>query len=84
MDQIVLILANPIVSLIGYVVSIVSGIIAIAQYKGKSKVEEKASKLEAEILILRKEIDNHNQVKQGDKSQYFQENSGPVNIDNRG
>lgn len=84
MDSIVSFLSNPIVGLIGYLLSLVAAIIAIFQYFGKSKAEEEARKLRIEITNLQTNTKNENKVYQGNKSQYFQENSGPVNIDNRG
>lgn len=77
-------LSNPVVGLIGYLLSLVAAIIAIVQYLGKSKAEEEARNLRIEITNLQTNTKNENKVNQGDKSQYFQENSGPVNIDNRG
>ncbi|WP_122490698.1 hypothetical protein [Pseudomonas viridiflava] len=83
-------LANPIVSSIGYVLTVVSGIIAIAQTVGKSKAKEEASQLHGIISNVTEEnnklklqIESIN-VTQGEKSQFFQGNSGAVNIDNRG
>lgn len=77
-------LSNPVVGLIGYLLSLVAAIIAIFQYLGKSKAEEDARNLRIEITNLQTNTKNENKVNQGDKSQYLQENSGPVNIDNRG
>jgi hypothetical protein len=84
MDLITSFLSNPLVGLIGYVLSLVAAIIAIFQYFGKTKAEEEARNLRIEITNLNSNKKNENKVNQGDKSQYFQENSGPVNIDNRG
>ncbi|WP_036233629.1 hypothetical protein [Marinobacterium litorale] len=77
-------LSNPIVGIIGYLLSFVAAIIAIVQYLGRSKAEEKVKNLQIEVTNLQANTRNENKVSQGEKSQYFQENSGPVNIDNRG
>lgn len=90
MDVIKDFLANPAVGLIGYVLTVVSGLIAIAQTIRKNKAEEKISGLEVKLSVLSQEnIRLEQKIKemsivQGDKSQYFQQNSGPVMIDNRG
>ena len=84
MDLITSFLSNPIVGIIGYLLSLVAAIIAIVQYLGRSKAEEEARSLRIEITNLQANTKNENTVRQGEKSQYFQENSGPVNIDNRG
>lgn len=84
MDLISSFLTNPIVGIIGYLLSLVAAIIAIVQYLGRSKAEEEARSLRIEITNLQANIKNDNTISQGEKSQYFQENSGPVNIDNRG
>lgn len=84
MDQIANILSNPIVGLIGYLLSLVAAIIAIFQYFGKSKAKDEIKSLQIEITSLQTSLRNENNIHQGDKSQYFQENSGPVSIDNRG
>jgi len=83
-------LENPIVVLIGYVLTVVSGLIAVVQTIGKSKAEEKANNLEVRLskaiqenISLKQEVERIS-VSQGNKSQYFQQNSGPVTIDNRG
>lgn len=77
-------LSNPIVGIIGYLLSFLAAIIAIVQYLGRSKAEEKVKNLQIEVTNLQANTRNENKVSQGEKSQYFQENSGPVNIDNRG
>lgn len=84
MNLITLFLSNPIVGIIGYLLSFVAAIIAIVQYLGRSKAEQEAKSLLIEITNLQANTKNENTVRQGEKSQYFQENSGPVNIDNRG
>lgn len=84
MDLITSFLSNPIVGFIGYLLSLVAAIIAIAQYLGRTKAEDEARSLRIEITNLQANTKNENNVHQGEKSQYFQENSGPVNIDNRG
>lgn len=83
MDFITSFLSNPIVGIIGYLLSLIAAIIAIVQYCGRSKAEEEVRDLRIEITSLQSNINNKNKVHQGDKSQYFQENSGPVTIDNR-
>ncbi|MNG01597.1 hypothetical protein D3C84_845850 [compost metagenome] len=84
MDLITSFLSNPIVGLIGYLLSIIAAIIAISQYLGKSKAKDEARDLRIEITNLQSNTKNDNNINQGEKSQYFQENHGPVNIDNRG
>lgn len=84
MDLISSFISNPIVGIIGYLFSFVAAIIAIVQYFGRSKAEEEVKNLQIEITNLQANTRNENKVNQGEKSQYFQENSGPVNIDNRG
>lgn len=84
MDLISSFLSNPIVGIIGYLFSLVAAIIAIFQYLGRSKAEDEVKNLQIEITNLQTNTRNENRVNQGEKSQYFQENSGPVNIDNRG
>lgn len=83
MDPITEFLANPIVGLIGYVLSLIASIIAVSQFLGRKAAEERVRELTIEVENI-KMISNENRVTQGEKSQYFQENSGPVNIDNRG
>ncbi len=77
-------LSNSAVELIGYVFSLVAATIAIFQYFGKVKAEDEVRNLRIEIANLQLNTKNENKVNQGDKSQYFQENTGSVNIDNRG
>lgn len=77
-------LSDPMVGLVGYLLSFFAAIIAIYQFLGKSKFQKEAEELRLEIINLQQNIVNKNKVHQGDKSQYFQENSGSVNIDNRG
>lgn len=83
MDFITSLLSNPIAGIIGYLLSLVASIIAIFQYIGKSKAVTEANNLKIEIKNLQENTNNKNRVRQGDKSQYFQENFGPVTIDNR-
>jgi hypothetical protein len=82
-DLITEFLANPMVGLVGYVLSLIAAIIAVSQFMGKKTAEERVRKLTIEVKNIKK-TSNENEVTQGEKSQYFQENSGPVNIDNRG
>lgn len=84
MDLITSFLSNPIVGIIGYLLSFAASIIAIAQYLGRTKAEEEARSLRIKITNLQANTKNENTVHQGEKSQYFQDNRGPVNIDNRG
>ncbi|WP_139744047.1 hypothetical protein [Aeromonas media] len=90
MDLIKEFLANPAVGLVGYVLTVVSGLIAVSQTIGKNKAEDKANDLETKLSVLSQEnISLKQEIKeisivQGEKSQYFQQNSGPVVIDNRG
>ena len=83
MDLIIEFLANPIVGLVGYVLSLIAAIIAVSQFSGKKTAEERVRELTIEVENIRA-TSNENEITQGGKSQYFQENSGPVNIDNRG
>ena len=84
MDSIASFLSNPIVGLIGYLLSFIAATIAIYQYFGKSKAKEEVKSLRVEITNLQSNTKNQNNINQAEKLQYFQENSGPVNIDNRG
>lgn len=77
-------LSNPIVGIIGYLLSFLAAVIAIVQYLGRSKAEDKVKNLQIEVTNLQANTRNENKISQGEKSQYFQKNSGPVNIDNRG
>ncbi|NHB92131.1 hypothetical protein [Photorhabdus cinerea] len=78
-------LANPYVTAFGYLIGVVSGIIAIVQTFRVSKKEKEIQKLHIEINNkINSKTTNNNQVHQGERSQYFQDNNGPVNIDNRG
>ncbi|MBD2794472.1 hypothetical protein ID852_15775 [Xenorhabdus sp. 42] len=74
-------LANPYVVGFGYLIGIVSGIIAIVQTFRVSEREKEIRKLNIKI---NSSVSNNNQIYQGKRSQYFQDNNGPVNIDNRG
>lgn len=80
MNEISIFLANPIVSLIGYAISLVSGVIALKQASEKNKALGEVAKLKVQLS----NITNSNNVNQGNQSQYFKENSGSVHIDNRG
>ncbi|OEE77132.1 hypothetical protein A1OQ_05685 [Enterovibrio norvegicus FF-162] len=94
MEYLTTLLANPIVAAIGYVLSFVAAVIAILQALGKKNAQKLVQELKVEILTVKEENtnlkfsinrnENKNNVNQGDKSQYFQDNSGQVNIDNRG
>lgn len=84
MDSIVLFLADPIVSLVGYIFSLAASLVAVAQFFEKTKAKNEVRILKVEIANLQATVSNKNRVTQGNKSQYFQDNSGPVNIDNRG
>ncbi|SFV24937.1 hypothetical protein [Pseudidiomarina donghaiensis] len=84
MDLITSFMSNPIVGFIGYLLSFVAAIIAIVQYSARSEAEDEVRSLRIEITNLQANTKNENTVRQGEKSQYFQENNGPVNIDNRG
>ncbi|QOF91289.1 hypothetical protein [Pseudomonas lundensis] len=83
-------LADPVVSAVGYILTVVSGVIAIVQVSGKAKAEREIVELRSVISNvtneknkLKLDIESMN-VTQGEKSQFFQSNSGAVNIDNRG
>ena len=94
MEYLAILLANPIVGAIGYVLSFVAAVIAIFQALGKKSAQKLVQELKIEISTVKEENtnlklsinrnENKNSVNQGEKSQYFQDNSGPVNIDNRG
>jgi len=83
MSEIVSFLSNPIVGLIGYICSLVAAVIAIGQFLGKTKAQRQIRDLKIEITNLQSNTSNKNKIHQGEKSQYFQDNSGSVNIDNR-
>lgn len=77
-------LANPIVGLLGYVLSLLASIIAILQFLARRKIADERDGLEVEVAKLNQIISNSNDnITQGKKSQYFKDNSGAVNIDNR-
>ena len=78
MSTITIFLANPVVALTGYVLSLVAATIAIWQFIGKTHAIEELNQFKMEVA------NNSNNIQQGEKSQYFQENSGQVHIDNRG
>ncbi|MDJ0035346.1 hypothetical protein QM637_05790 [Pantoea allii] len=83
------ILSNEYVSAFGYVVGVISGCLAIYQSKQVKDKTGEIQRLETTINQLNAEIRNYqttnmNNVNQGERSQYFQDNSGAVNIDNRG
>lgn len=81
-------LANEYVSALGYIVGLISGCIAIYQTIQVTKKEREIQQLNVTIDELNSQVTNittnRNNVKQGERSQYFQDNNGPVNIDNRG
>lgn len=79
-DTISAFFADPVVSSVGYIISLIAGIIAIVQYFGKSKAEEKVKSLKIELIEIQRKTKNENTINQGEKSQYFQDNSGPVSI----
>jgi len=81
MDLINEFLANAIVGLVGYALSLIAAIIAVSQFLGKKEAQERVRELTIEVKNIET---TSNEITQGEKSQYFQENSGPVNIDNRG
>jgi len=82
------ILANEYISAFGYMVGVVSGVIAIYQTMQVSKKQNEIEQLNITINELNSQITtittNKNTISQGERSQYFQDNNGPVNIDNRG
>lgn len=82
MDTITSFLSNPLVSLIGYTLSLIASIVAIYQFFQKKKAVNKISELMVEIK--NHQTKNSNKISLGEKSQYFQDNSGPITIDNRG
>ncbi|MFC3914632.1 hypothetical protein ACFOSS_14345 [Pseudaeromonas sharmana] len=81
-------LSDPIVSAIGYFMTVVSGAIAIAQSIRSSNLTKEINNLKNEISVLQQvnadNIEIKEKVVQGEKSQYFKDNSGPISIDNRG
>lgn len=77
MELILAFIANPIVVLVNFVITILASIIAIIQFMGKSKAIKALNQLKIEV-------NDSNVVNMGDKSQNFENNSGPVKIDNRG
>lgn len=83
------ILANEYVIAFGYLVGVVSGCIAIYQTIQVTKKNTEIQQLKITVNELNTKITNNittnrNNVSQGERSQFFQENNGPVNIDNRG
>lgn len=101
MEELSAFLANPIVSAIGYILSVIAACIAIFEALAKRNALKLASDLNVKIGSIKeennsikeenynlklsiREYENNNNVTQGDRSQYFNENSGPVTIDNRG
>jgi hypothetical protein len=82
MEEIRAFLSNPVVGLIGYVFSLIAACIAIWQFRGKASALQELETLKMEITNM-SEVNNRNNIKQGKKSQYFQDNSGSVHIDNR-
>lgn len=93
MDSLTVFLSNPFVGAVGYILSFIAAVIAIYQFFAKSEAKEAASQLNIKVESLTEEnsllrlelnqIQNMNNVHQGDKSQYFQDNNGPVSIDMR-
>lgn len=94
MDELTTFLSNPIVGTIGYTLSLVAAIIAIYQAIAKQKALKTIENLNLQITTISQEnndlrlsinkTENNNEINQGEKSQYFQDNSGSVTIDNRG
>lgn len=89
MDFISSVLSNPILMLAGYLLSAVASIIAVHQFFSARKARNELAILNITLDTLRVEnlkLKNkiQSKVTQGDRSQFFQQNSGPVNIDNRG
>ena len=89
MTNIIQFLADPIVSLIGYALTVISSLIAIQQYFDKKEalnlnltLQNKISTLELENSSI-KQSNNKNTVTQGDHSQFINDNTGPISIDNR-
>ncbi len=81
-------LANEYVSAFGYIIGVISGCIAIYQTTQVTKKNNEIKQLNVTIKDLNSQIinitTNRNNINQGERSQYFQDNNGPVNIDNRG
>ncbi len=81
-------LTNEYVSAFGYIVGVVSGCIAIFQTMQVTKKSNEIQQLNVTISDLNSQITNittnRNNINQGECSQYFQDNNGSVNIDNRG
>tara|TARA_R110000850_G_scaffold241321_2_gene365892 strand:+ start:81 stop:383 length:303 start_codon:yes stop_codon:yes gene_type:complete len=94
MNELTTFLSNPVVGFIGYILSLIAAIIAIYQALAKGKALKAIKQLNLQITTIRQEnndlrlsinkTENNNEIIQGEKSQYFQDNSGSVNIDNRG
>ncbi|MFT7008780.1 MAG: cell division protein FtsL [Colwellia sp.] len=94
MDELTTFLSNPVVGVIGYTLSLIAAIIAIYQALAKGKALKAIEKLNLQVTTINEEnndlrlsinkTENNNEIIQGEKSQYFQDNSGSVNIDNRG
>lgn len=94
MDELTTFLSNPIVGTIGYTLSLIAAIIAIYQALAKEKALKTIENLNLQITTINQEnndlrlsinkSENNNEISQGEKSQYFQDNSGSVTIDNRG
>ena len=80
-------LANEYVSAFGYIVGVISGCIAIYQTTQVTKKNNEIKQLNVTIKDLNSQIinitTNRNNINQGERSQYFQDNNGPVNIDNQ-
>jgi hypothetical protein len=79
-------LAHPILGLVGYFFSLLASIVAIWQFIAKRKVSRERDKLKGQLFELNNQIitSSSDEIRQGKKSQYFKDNSGSVNIDNRG
>jgi len=89
MDFISSVLSSPMVMLFGYFLSLVSSIIAVHQFFSARKAKNEVARLNITLNALQVEnlkLNNkiQSKVKQGDRSQFFQQNLGSVNIDNRG
>lgn len=90
MDTMTVFLSDPLVASVGYFFSLIAACIAIWQFLAKSQAISNLKEMKIQITNLKIEntnlrtIRNSNKIQQGQQSQYFQDNSGHVNIDNRG
>lgn len=94
MDDLTVFLANPVIGTIGYVLSLIAAIIAITQVFAKRSAFKIIEALNVEVTAIKnensslklsiKQSQTNNSITQGTKSQFFQDNTGPVKIDNRG